>query len=223
MNKSTHYDCTMCIYEKRRSYDAPCAFCISDNTFKYIKFKEKGEDMNTNTRFIGCPRRLDTFRPCQHDKENDIGHWCDLGLSCFEGSEYTPLKAEKTNMEKMLEILGIGVNEPFNIINSLSSPYKFNDEYDLLNKYGNVANDGILLGILKGVYAIEKLPQEPTKYDKFMESMKNGKEVYIKNDDFEIGPFYLINFASSERSLMSRRPSIIDISLKGDSNIFEEE
>ncbi len=81
-------------------------------------------------------------------------------------------------MPKVLEMLGVGVGEKFNIKDVLNNnPFSFNDEFRLVGNYGH--EETILLKlILNGEMEIEKLPWKPKEGDLYHCVLHNNTVVF---------------------------------------------
>lgn len=86
-------------------------------------------------------------------------------------------------MPNVLEMLGVEVGEKFKVNGLSGSPFKFTDDYCLLDKNGMGYNE-LLIGLAHGMYEIEKIPWKP----------KEGEYYYYVdviglNAEAEIGRF----------------------------------
>jgi hypothetical protein len=64
-------------------------------------------------------------------------------------------------MPKVLEMLGVEVGEKFDVKRWSYNPHQFDEDFDLVNKYGNCVSNTVIVELLKGTYEIEKLPWKP--------------------------------------------------------------
>lgn len=92
--------------------------------------------------------------------------YCDFPVgSCYNGAlNKSKLKPDKSNAEKIAEMLGVEIGESFNVIGrGLGwNPHYFSKEGKLIDCGGLTRSDRFL-GIISGEYTIEKLPPEPWK------------------------------------------------------------
>lgn len=69
-------------------------------------------------------------------------------------------------MPKVLEMLGVEVNETFKIKGFNLNPYQFDEEYNLIDMEFYVRNE-FIMGLIIGKYEIEKLPWKPKHGDRY--------------------------------------------------------
>jgi len=80
-------------------------------------------------------------------------------------------------MPKVLEMLGLEVEELFNIIGADCNPYLFDEEYNLLDAEYYIRN-GFIRGLIIGKYEIEKLPWKPKEGELYHCVLHNGTIVF---------------------------------------------
>jgi len=79
-------------------------------------------------------------------------------------------------MPKVLEMLGLEVEELFNIIGADCNPYLFDEEYNLLDAEYYIRN-GFIRGLIIGKYEIEKLPYKPKSGDVYFIVKHEGTDL----------------------------------------------
>ena len=76
-------------------------------------------------------------------------------------------------MPEVLKMLGVEVDEPFNIIGADRNPYLFDEEYNLLDAEYYIRN-GFIRGLIIGKYEIEKLPWKPKEGCEYYTILSTG-------------------------------------------------
>lgn len=83
------------------------------------------------------------------------------------------ISANKSNKEKVLDIIGVKIGEKFNLPGCSCNPYVFNHNYDLVDRDGDKRNLKIS-DILWEDLKIEKIPEDPnTETKKHIELISN--------------------------------------------------
>ena len=76
-------------------------------------------------------------------------------------------------MPEVLKMLGVEVDEPFNIKGGECNPYLFNEEYNLIDMEYYVRN-GLIRGLIIGSLEIEKLPWKPKEGCEYYTILSTG-------------------------------------------------
>lgn len=87
------------------------------------------------------------------------------------------LADNKSNKEKILEIIGVEIGEPFNITGYKYNPYVFDDNYNLIDKDGD-KRENLIFDILWEDLKIEKIPEDPNAdIKKYIELLSNEEDL----------------------------------------------
>ena len=81
-------------------------------------------------------------------------------------------------MPKVLEMLGLEVEESFKINGNSVCSYHFNENYELVNEYSGVVTGDWMRPIFTGIDEIEKLPWKPKEGDFYHCVLHNGTIVF---------------------------------------------
>ena len=98
-------------------------------------------------------------------------------------------------MPKVLEMLGLKVDIPFNIIGADCNPYLFDKEYNLIDMEYYVRN-GLIRGLIIGGLGIEKLPWKPKEgeYYYYVDLMGLNGEPEIRRFTWVFDGYDYLNF-----------------------------
>ena len=101
-------------------------------------------------------------------------------------------------MPEVLKMLGVEVNELFNIKGGECNPYLFDEEHNLLDAEYYVRN-GLIRGLIIGSLEIEKLPWKPKDGENYWCVIANGDKVKVLWCGY-MKDFYLYNAGNCFRT-----------------------
>lgn len=125
------------------------------------------------------------------------------------------------HMPKVLEMLGVKVNETFNIKGFNLNPYQFDEEYNLIDMEFYVRN-GFIRDLIIGKYEIEKPPWKP-KDGEFYHCVLHNGSVDLRIWNLKWYDYYCYNSGNCFRTKKEITPEIKERILQEMKGKYENE
>jgi len=168
---------------------------------KFVIFCEKEEYAEHLVTLLGKGietrwNHYENYTCCYYPRNNlayrHLSKCITDGLHIIEYNEFIKKIElnEKSNKEKILEIIGVKLGEPFNIVRSDYNPYAFDGNYDLIDGEGDLSNYEVF-NILWGMEKVEKIIEDPNKEVKKHIELISGK--YFGRNNTQEAVLFLLN------------------------------